>query len=111
MEPAALGRAGSNPVICCMDLFDLDDSSGALCVSARPFKVIVPSFKSPFLSTDIGNYLCKRGLEKEAISFNFSKIVAKCFAFALKMPRCQTIDPANRKQTWICQFIRHSDLM
>jgi hypothetical protein len=101
--------------ILCIEGFGTDegaegDEEGALKVRGRLFKNVTTTFKTPYESSDIGNYVCKGGLDDEVASVNFSQIVSKCFAFPLKMPSRCPVDPASSQQEWIMQAIRHSGM-
>jgi hypothetical protein len=82
----------------------------ALKCEGKLFKKVKLSFTHPFQSKEIGNYQCEEGLGDKSIKFDFAEITHKCFMFPMKMPSIQTVEPSNKNQTWICQFIKHSDL-
>jgi hypothetical protein len=81
-----------------------------LKVRGRFFKSTVPTFNTPYISSDIGNYYCTGGLEGETTCVDFTAIVGKCFALSLIMPSKCPINPANVMQEWIVQIIKHSDM-
>jgi hypothetical protein len=76
-------------------------------VKGRLFKTVTPTFRTPYDSSDIGNFVCKNGLDDHVLCVDFSRIVAKCFAFPLKMPSRCPVELGNIQQEWIVQLIRH----
>jgi hypothetical protein len=94
--------------ILCIEGFE--DFENKLMVKGRFFKNVSETFSTPYLSSTIGNFVCKGGLCDSVVSLAFSEIVSKCFAFSLKMPSRCPIDPANTKQEWIVQEICHSGM-
>jgi hypothetical protein len=94
---------------CCLTAF-FQDSQLKLQFRGRAFKEVKNTFDSPFPSSLIGNYISKLGVEDVDLVSDFSNIIGKCFPFPLKMSSCAPIDPLNKKQHWIFQIIKHSDI-
>ena len=101
-------QQGQMAQIFCVEKFFWHEA--VLKVEGRCFKEVKPTFKTPYVSSDIGNYFCAGGLETEVMIVDFTDILGKCFAFPLIMPSKCNIDPEVEEQEWIVQIISHSNM-